>query len=207
LRLRKAKAKKFKSALGANGNTATAGARDAYVCLVDANRTNDLRYARNADGTLFYPNFISVEQYPNAGSAMEYEVGRMGDICFVESDQAAIDGGGARDVLLDIVLGKDAYCNVSVKGKGGTQTIIKPLGSSGTADPLDQRGTVGWKAYAGSRILNNTFMVRIEGTSTYDVGYDLASGSISDGSDTFTTVPGTGAGTGNPLPSGSATTP
>jgi len=204
LRLRKAKAKKFKGALNANGNTATAGARAAYVCLVDANRTNDLRYARNADGTLFYPNFLSVEQYPDASSAQEYEVGRMGDICFIETDQAAIDATG-RAVYLDVVFGKDAYCNVSVKGKGGTQTIIKPLGSAGTADPLDQRGTVGWKAYSGSRILNNTFMVRIEGTSTYDVGYDLETGSISDGSDTFTTVPGTAAGTGNPLPSGSAT--
>ena len=207
LRLRKAKAKKFESSLSANGNTATAGARSAYVCLVDANRTNDLRYARNPDGTLFYPNFLSVEQYPNASVAGEYEVGRMGDICFIETDQAAVDATGARDVLLDIVLGKDAYCNVSVKGKGGTQTIVKPLGSSGTADPLDQRGTVGWKAYAGARILNNTFMVRIEGTSTYDVGYDLATGDITDGGDTFVTDPGTYTGTGNPLPSGSATTP
>ena len=207
LRLRKAKAKKFKSALGANGNTATAGARDAYVCLVDPNSTNDLRYARNADGTLFYPNFLSIEQYPNATAAQEYEIGRMGDICFIESDQSAVDASGARDVYLNIVFGKDAYCNVSVKGKGGTQTIIKPLGSSGTADPLDQRGTVGWKAYAGSRILNNTFMVRVEGTSTYDVGYDLATGSITDGSDTFTTAPGATAGEGNPLPAGTATTP
>ena len=205
LRLRKAKAKKYEPALGANGNIATAGARTAYICLIDPNRTNDLRYARNADGTLFYPNFLSIEQYPNAGSAMEYEVGRMGDICFIESDQAAVDASSTRDVLLDIVLGKDAYCNVSVKGKGGTQTIVKPLGSGGSYDPLDQRGTIGWKAYSGSRILNNSFMVRIEGTSTYDVGYTLTTGSVTDGSDTFTTAPGTGTNTGNPLPSGSAT--
>jgi len=207
LRLRKAKAKKFKPALKANGNIATAGARDAYIALIDPNRTNDLRYARNADGTLFYPNFLSIEQYPNAAAAQEYEVGRMGDICFIETDQAAVDDSGAVPVYLDIVLGKDAYCNVSVKGKGGTQTIVKPLGSGGSYDPLDQRGTIGWKAYSGSRILNNTFMVRVEGTSTYNVGYDLETGSISDGSDTFTTQPGTGAGTGNPTPSGSATTP
>ena len=205
LRLRKAKAKKFKSALGANGNTATAGARDAFVCLIDPNVTNDLRYARNADGTLFYPNFLSIEQYPSASGAQDYEVGRMGDVCFIESDQAAADDSGARTVYLNIVFGKDAYCNVSVKGKGGTQTIVKPLGSSGTADPLDQRGTVGWKAYSGSRILNNTFMVRVEGTSTYDVGYDLATGTISDSGDNFLTIPGGAAGSGNPLPSGSAT--
>ena len=207
LRLRKAKAKKFKGALNANKNIATAGARDAYICLIDPNRTQDFRYARNADGTLFYPNFLSIEQYPNQAAAEEYEIGRMGSVCFSETDQAALDDTGLRDVYLDIVFGKDAYCNVSVNGKGGTQTIVKPLGSGGSYDPLDQRGTIGWKAYSGSRILNNTFMVRVESGSMYDVSYDLATGSVTDGADTFTTDPGTGVGTGNPVPTGTATTP
>jgi len=206
LRLRKAKAKKFAPELKANGNIATAGARSGYICLIDPNVTNDLRYARNNDGTLFYPNFLSIEQYPNAAAAMDYEVGRMGDIVFIETDQAAADST-ARTVYLNIVFGKDAYCNVSVKGKGGTQTIVKPLGSAGTADPLNQKGTIGWKAYSGSRILNNTFMVRVEATSTYDVTYDLETGTISDNGTDYTTDPGAGAGTGNPLPEGSATIP
>ncbi len=206
LRLRKAKAKKFKGALNAGKNISTAGARDAYMCLIDPNRTQDFRYARNADGTLFYPNFLSIEQYPNQAAAEEYEVGRMGGVAFCETDQAAEVAGGARTVYLDMVFGKNAYCNVSVNGKGGTQTITKPLGSGGSYDPLDQRGTIGWKAYSGSRILNNTFMVRVESGSMYDVTYDLATGTVSDSGDDFTTDPGTGAGTGNPVPSGTATT-
>ena len=208
LRLRKANAKKFKPALGANKNVATAGARDAYICIIDPNVTDDLRYARNSDGTLFYPNFLSIEQYPNAGAAAENEIGRMGDICFIESDDAAVDTGGALDVYLNIIFGKDAYASVSVKGKGGVQTIIKPLGSSGTADPLDQRGSIGWKAMAGSRILNNTYMVRVEGTSLNDVTRSYEDNTVTDGATTYSATVAMGAGTSIPATSdGTSTAP
>jgi N4-gp56 family major capsid protein len=208
LRLRKAKAGKFNPALSANSNVSTAGARKSYTCLIDPNRTDDLRYARKADGTLFYPNFLSIEQYPNQAAAAEDEVGRMGDVCFIETDEGAIDSSGALPVHLDMVFGKDAYATVSVKGKGGIQTIIKPLGSAGSADPLNQRGTIGWKCMAGSRILNNTYMVRVEGTSLNNVTRDYENNSIADSGTTYTADPGTGAGTSIPtIPSDSSTLP
>ncbi len=43
------------------------------------------------------------------------------------------------------LIGKDSYDTVSLEG-GGLETIIKPVGSSGSADPLNQRGSAGWKA-------------------------------------------------------------
>ncbi|MCI4437726.1 MAG: N4-gp56 family major capsid protein [Ignisphaera sp.] len=206
LRLRKAKAEKYAPMLSANGNISTQGARSAYLCIIDPNRTDDLRYARNADGTLFYPNFLSIEQYPNQSAAEEYEVGRMGDLKFIESDEAAVDAtDAAYPVYLDIVIGKNAYANVTVSGKGGIQTIIKPIGSAGASDPLDQRGTIGWKAMSGSRILNNTYMVRVEGTSLNGVTRSYENNTITDGGTTITADPGTGAGSGLPLPTGTAT--
>lgn len=42
------------------------------------------------------------------------------------------------------------------------RVITKPLGSAGTADPLDQRATQGWKMNHVAVILNNAFMVRYE---------------------------------------------
>ena len=45
---------------------------------------------------------------------------------------------------------------------GGLQTIIKQKGSGGTADPLDQRATIGWKAAKTAEILVDEYMVRIE---------------------------------------------
>ena len=43
-----------------------------------------------------------------------------------------------------LFLGKGAYGVVDLSE--GTEVIVKPRGSSGTADPLDQRSSVGWKA-------------------------------------------------------------
>ena len=52
-----------------------------------------------------------------------------------------------------------------VDGKGAVQLIVKPHGSSGTADPLDQRATVGAKVTAyTAAILNDHWLVRIEHT-------------------------------------------
>jgi N4-gp56 family major capsid protein len=151
---------------------------------------------------------LSIEQYPNQASATDDEVGRMGDICFIETDEGAVDDAGALPVYLDMVFGKDAYATVSVKGKGGIQTIIKPLGSGGATDPLDQRGTIGWKCMAGSRILNNTYMVRVEGGSLQNVTRDYENNTITDGTKTISADPGTGIGTSNPvIPTDSATLP
>ena len=67
------------------------------------------------------------------------------------------------DVHSTLIFGKDAYGMVDVAGSGALQIIIKPHGSAGTSDPLDQRATVGAKvaAYAAT-ILNELWIIRIE---------------------------------------------
>lgn len=46
------------------------------------------------------------------------------------------------------------------------EIVVKPIGSGGTSDPLNQFGTIGWKAAYTAEILNNAFGQRIEhGTS------------------------------------------
>ena len=71
----------------------------------------------------------------------------------------------APDVHATLIFGKDAYGVVDIDGKGAVQLIIKPHGSSGTADPLDQRATVGAKvtAYAAV-VLNDLWIVKLEHT-------------------------------------------
>ena len=53
--------------------------------------------------------------------------------------------------------------NTAIEG-AALQTIVHPRGSSGTADPLDQRGTVGWKATKVTKRLCEEYMVRVEHT-------------------------------------------
>lgn len=75
--------------------------------------------------------------------------------------------GGAEgvDVYSTLIIGADAYGVTSITG-GGLEHIVKQLGSGGSADPLNQRATVGWKATKTAEILVPQYLVRIETTAT-----------------------------------------
>lgn len=81
------------------------------------------------------------------------------------------DGAGAygRDIYSTLVLGANAYGVTELEG-GGLQHIVKQLGSGGTSDPLNQRGTAGWKATKVAERLVESYMVRIESASTFESG-------------------------------------
>ena len=70
-----------------------------------------------------------------------------------------------------LFIGKGAYGVVDLSE--GTEVIVKPRGSSGTADPLDQRSSVGWKGVHAAAILYDEYMVRVECGSSYS-GEDKA---------------------------------
>lgn len=73
------------------------------------------------------------------------------------------------DVYSTLFFGANAYATTKIEG-AGLQTIVKQLGSGGTADPLDQRATIGWKATKVTEILSNEYMVRVETGSTFSDG-------------------------------------
>jgi N4-gp56 family major capsid protein len=80
-------------------------------------------------------------------------------------DAGALDAGTKKgtDIHATLVFGSDAYGIIDVDGEGCLQTIVKPVGSGGASDPLDQRATVGAKVAAyTAKILNNLWIVRVE---------------------------------------------
>ena len=115
-----------------------------------------------------------VETYSSQMEVMDDEVGSFKNIRFVKSTNAKIwAGGGASggsnvivtstlaDVYATLIIAANAYGVCPLSGKA-MSNIIKPLGSAGSADPLDQRATSGWKAITTTKILNDSWMVRIE---------------------------------------------
>lgn len=78
-------------------------------------------------------------------------------------------GAKGRDVYSVLFIGKNAYGVTEVEG-GGLETIIKQLGSAGTADPLNQRATSGWKATKVAEILVQEYMVRNEVCTPFESG-------------------------------------
>lgn len=87
------------------------------------------------------------------------------------ADNAVIYPGEAgkdgRGIYSTLILGANAYGITEIAG-GGLQHIVKQLGSAGSADPLDQRATAGWKAIRAVERLIEPYMIRIETTSTFD---------------------------------------
>lgn len=109
--------------------------------------------------------WVKVSEYQDKENIYTGEVGRLFGIRFVESTEAKIfEGAGASsaDVASVIVLGRYAYGLTSLKG-AKPRVIVKPAGSAGTADPLDQISTVGWKLDGfAAKLLQPEFAVRIE---------------------------------------------
>jgi len=125
--------------------------------------------------------FVSVKDYPSQQEIMDGEVGAYKDIRFLSTTFGKIfpdaganvasghksTGAVKEDVFAAPIFGRNAYGNVPLTGHS-LEMVSKPLGSAGTADPLNQRWTAGWKATFTHKILNDAFMTRIEtGALTY----------------------------------------
>ena len=116
--------------------------------------------------------WVDVHKYNDTKEIFEGEIGKIGGVRFVETTEAKIfadAGKDNRDVYSTLVLGANAYGVTELSG-GGLQHIVKQLGSGGTSDPLNQRGTAGWKATKVAERLVENYMVRIESASSFESG-------------------------------------
>ena len=105
--------------------------------------------------------WIEAHKYTNATPLFEGEIGEIAGVRFVQTTEAKIYEGG---VFGSLFLGEGAYGVTEITG-GGLQTIVKQKGSAGTADPLDQRSSVGWKAIKTAELLIPNYIVRVESKS------------------------------------------
>ncbi len=112
--------------------------------------------------------------------AADGEIGRYKQIAFFEApDPSSLGAGGKKyaggggsstavkntagtvDVYTILVFAKNGFTKVPLNGKSSS-FISKPLGSAGTADPLDQIATIGWKTIGARLITNQDWLCRIE---------------------------------------------
>lgn len=152
--LKQNNARKLTSMIDPSDGFNTSPVDACYVAFVHPNTVYDLK---NIAG------FIRVEEYGQK-KAMPGEVGALDEVRFIESTNAFVDsaaGAGSIDVYRTIMVGAEAYGISRVSGQA-MKNIIKPLGSAGSADPLDQRQTSGWKATFVAKRLNEAFLLRIE---------------------------------------------
>ena len=107
------------------------------------------------------PEWIEAHKYAKPDNLYEGEIGEIAGVRFVQTTEAKIYEGG---VFGSLFMGEGAYGVTEISG-GGLQTIVKQKGSAGTADPLDQRSSVGWKAIKTAELLIPNYLVRVESKS------------------------------------------
>ena len=121
------------------------------------------------------PEWIDAHKYAQPENLYAGEIGKIAGVRFVQTTEAKVwrdstcpAQSGASPayygVFATLFLGEGAYGVTEVTG-GGLQTIVKQTGSAGTADPLDQRSSVGWKALKTAEILVPNYLVRVESCS------------------------------------------
>ena len=112
------------------------------------------------------PDFVPVAEYadPNARLGV-YEVGKLDEVRFVlagsQGKVFSAGGAGSIDVHATVIVGQEAYGITRISGNA-VEVITKELGSSGVADGLNQRASMGWKATFVAKRLQEAFMLRLE---------------------------------------------
>lgn len=150
-----------------------------YIAIVHPYATYDLQRD---------PEWIRAAEYKGVDELFVGEIGKLGCVRFVESTEAKIwRDATCPQIVPDtassttpddaafsnryavfgcLFFGEGAYGTTEVTG-GGLETIIKQKGSAGTADPLDQRSSIGWKALLTAERLVEPYMVRVECISEF----------------------------------------
>ncbi len=176
--LNRQNARKITTVVASNPDFNTKSVEAAYMAVCHPDLETDVR---NMTG------FIPVASYGAHTSPFEGEIGSVEQIRYLTSTVIAAyaDAGGPvaanfngvagatgrsssganYDVYPILYFGRDAYGIVPLKGKSSMVPMVvnpKPAAS----DPLGQRGTVGWKLWTGTIILQDLWMARLEVAST-----------------------------------------
>jgi len=169
--LNRQNAKKITQVVASNPDFNTKSVEASYMAVCHPDLESDLRGLTG---------FKPVADYGPHTTPFEGEIGSIEQIRFLTSTVAApyADLGGAAatmrattnaaaacDVYPILIFGRDAYGIVPLKGKSSmTPMVVNPKPAAG--DPLAQRGTVGWKLWTETVILQQAFMAVLEAAAT-----------------------------------------
>ena len=166
--LNRQNARKISTVVASNPDFNTKSVEAAYMALTHPDLESDIRSMTG---------FIPVASYGPHTSPFEGEIGSVEQVRYMTStifgafpDAGGTTGAGTTfrsttgnnvDVYPILIFGRDAFGLVPLKGKSSmTPMVVNPKPAAG--DPLAQRGTVGWKLWTATVILQDAFMARLE---------------------------------------------
>lgn len=153
-----------------------------YVAIIHPAVAMDLRNSTD---------WLDAHKYAQPEEIYNGEIGKLHGVRFIESTNCKVWGKGTwagstptseeapvKSGLADLSVygceffGKDAWGEIDPVG-AGAEMIVKAKGSAGTADPLDQRSSVGYKFSGAAKILYPERIIRVECVSSFG-GDDVA---------------------------------
>ena len=166
--LNRQNAKKITTVVDSSPDYNTKSVEASYMAVCHPDLETDIRGMAG---------FKAVADYGPHTSPFEGEIGSVEQVRYLTSTVIApfADSGGtavtnnlkyttantACDVYPVLYFGRDAYGIVPLKGESAmTPMVVNPKPAPG--DPLAQRGTVGWKLWNGTVILQDAWMTRGE---------------------------------------------
>jgi N4-gp56 family major capsid protein len=170
--LNRQNAKKITSIVASRADYGTQSVEAGYVAVVHPDLESDVRSLTN---------FKAVADYGPHQSPWEGEIGSCEQVRYIMTTVAKpflaagvvvasaptmrSNGGVNVDVYPVLYFARDAFGIVPLKGESAmTPMVVNPKPAPG--DPLGQRGTVGWKLWTATVILQDAFMVRLEVCAT-----------------------------------------
>jgi N4-gp56 family major capsid protein len=122
-------------------------------------------------------DWLEASKYGAPDQLFKGELGRMDGLRFVEATNPFIEDGAAGaqntfaaagNIFTTIITGKGGYGVVKL---AGTQSPMKPqviiCNTADKSDPLNQKITVGWKAYYNSKLLNTAWVATLRSKSGF----------------------------------------
>ena len=131
----------------------TAPVRPSFWGFIDSALLDDLEDVSN---------FLNTANYPSQQPVADSEWGSTGNVRWLYSSIGYVTSDSPA-VYYNFIVGKEAYGVVNLGSESG-EFYVKPLGSAGSSDPLNQRGSVGWQHPFVARILNDAFMINLMAT-------------------------------------------
>lgn len=138
----------------------------------NAKRFSDGYYHMQIDPDIAYDlmsdsAWVDVSKYSKPEQMAKGELGKMHGMKFFETTNLSIvdssAGSSKIPVHIAYAYGKDSYACIDLEGGAGKpEIIVKPNGSAGSADPLDQRASAGWKNCFTAVITQPLALVRVE---------------------------------------------
>lgn len=165
------RAKRITSILDASPKYATKAIEAAFVAVCHTDIASSIR---NMKG------FVPVADYGSRQPICSEEIGSVEDVRYITSPlmNPIVDAGGAAgddflstggtsaDVYPVIFFAKEAFGVIALKGTTAFGGAIKPMvrnpGQADSNDPMGRTGSVAWRTWYVAKILNDSWMVRVE---------------------------------------------